>query len=193
MRDRTMRRAHELAKAPEAEVQAASALARLRRGRRLTGKGKLPDTGEPFGWRLLTGIEEDQAVAQACARLNDLGIPVELRSYSDLEQAVAWEVLSLAMRDLEPELGGNGEPYPRPFAEDSLELRDLLSETECDILFSDYGDFRASVDPDPWELDPETYRAIAEAVKKKHVANLTSFGSRALASFLLTLDNPPST
>jgi hypothetical protein len=188
-----MSRARELVEKPAAEVRAESALARFRRGRRLTGEGNLPDTGEPFGWRLLSGLEDDTAVAAAVARLNDLGIPVELRAYADLEQAVAWELLAIAMRDPEPAVGPGGELLPRAFCADSLELRDLIDETECDILFADYGDFKESVDPDPYTLDRETYLAIEQAVKKKQTANLIAFGSRGLATYLLTMDNPQST
>jgi hypothetical protein len=188
-----MRKAVELAAAPDVEAEARSALARFRQGRRLVGEGKLPDTGEVFAWRLLSGAEEDAAVSNAVKRLADLGVPTELRAYADLEEALTWEVLALAMRDPEPASAPDGTLLPQPFAKDSLELRDFLSVTEREILAADYGDFAESVDPDPMDIEPAVLVAIDDAVKKKQAGNLTAFGSRALASYLLIMDNPPST
>lgn len=192
MRRSAAKRAAELATAPVAEAKAVSALARFRQGRKLTGSGRLPETGEEFVWRLLSGAEEDAAVAAAVLRLSGLGLPVELRAYADLEAAITWETLAIAMRDPSEPDSPSGEKYPRPLCNDSTETRELLSDTEREILYSDYLDFVESVDPDPADIDPAVLVAITEAVKKKEFANLSAHGSRALASYLLITDSQPS-
>lgn len=192
MARRTMRRVAELAKAPDVEAEALSALARYRQGRRLVGKGKLPGTGEEFAWRLLNGTEEDEVVSATIKHLADLGVPYELRAYSDLEEVETWEILARAMRDPDPPMAADGTLLPRPFAKDALELRACFSKMEREILGIDYEDFVTSVDPDPVDIEPPVLIAIEDAIKKKDAPNLIAFGSRALASYLLTMGSPPS-
>jgi len=186
-----MRRSRELAEASPAEAEAVSALARYRKGRKQTGKGQLPQTSEEFRWRLLSGAEEDEAVSAAVKRQNQLGIPIELRSGQELEEALIWEILALAMRDPDRE-GTDANPYPQPFAKDSIELRELLSSNERDQLGAEYLDFAEQVDPCPSELPPELARAIANVVKKKDATALSNFGCTALSLYLISMGSQQS-
>ena len=185
-----MDRRQSLEKSEAAEAD--SKLAKLARGRRHTKESVVPGTDINFVWRVLTGEEKQACLGNACKRFKDLGIPDSLRSYNDLEDEMTWQVLSMAMRDPDKE-GSELNPYPRPLATVDT-CRRKLTIDERDILFSEYGDLEDEVDPDPM-LAPEMWFDQIEAALKKKPAEashqLSSFGSRTLIGYLLTMANPP--
>lgn len=80
-------------------------------------------------------------------------------------------------------------------------LASLAEWRECDDdqiegLWSEYRDLRERLDPlgdDSSGISEAEYDAMELAVKKKESALLMSFGSRKLATFLLTTAEPPAT
>lgn len=169
-------------------AEAVSRLATMRKGQRHTKRGVLPGDGIEFVWRLLSGAEKQAALAAAVQRMEALKLPIELRSYSDLEDECVWQLLAQAMRD--PQHPGPSGTYPETLARDADELRELLTVDERDALITAYLDFEDEVDPDPATISDELYAAIETAVKKRDARALRNFGSNLLASFVLSGASP---
>lgn len=175
------------------QAEAASRLAVILRGRRHTKVGHFPDKpDDTFRWRVLTGTEKQECQACAIRRFNELGIPPELRMYQDLEEELTWQVLFRGMRD-ESDPGTLNDPYPKSFAANVDELRDLLTVDERDALLIDYLDFESEVDPSPETVNAEVIQQITIALKKKEserLRALNDFDSATLRSYLATTVAP---
>jgi hypothetical protein len=141
----------------------------------------------PFVWRLLNGQEKQDAMSAAVARLDGVGIPLELMGSAELEDELSWQILARAMRD--PDVQGelDRDPYPVPLAADVDELRQRLTTDERDDLRYRYLDFEEENDRAPRDLSAEEMLAIERVAKKKpseSLAQLMSFGTRSLALYL---------
>jgi hypothetical protein len=168
-----------------------SKLAKLIRGRRHVKHSRIPDDESPipFVWVVLTGREKQEAAADSLRRFKDLGIPSELRSYSDLDDELTWQIIARAMRD--PDVPGtDAQPFPRQLAPVD-EVRELTVD-ERDILMSEYLDLEEEVDPDPLKMSRDWHAEIESALKKTppDVRALSNFGSRTLIGYLLTTVRP---
>lgn len=168
-------------------------LAKLIRGRRHTRSSEIPprnrgDEPIPFVWRVLSGTEKQAALGGAVRRFEELGIPDSLRTYTDLEDELTWQVISRAMRNPAVE-GDDHNPYPKPVGTPE-EVRDALTVDERDVLMSEYLDLEAEVDPDP-ALMPEVWHEQIEAALKKKADEalgiLVNMPSRALIGYLLSM------
>lgn len=171
-----------------------TALATLARGRKHTRPGKIPDTEIDFMWRVLGGRQKQECIALACARFDELGIPKELRTYTDLEDEQRWQVIAAAMR--EPDIKGtDSDPYPQPLGTPD-EIREALTIDERDILFSDYLDLEELVDPDPVKMPEQWHDDITAALKKSQhdrdesVRILSNLGLRTLIGWCITMVAP---
>jgi hypothetical protein len=167
-----------------------TALSKLIRGRKHTKPGRIPESDIEFEWRVLTGREKQECLARACQRFESLGIPKELRTYTDLEDELTWQVIGAAMRNRSVK-GDDADPYPEPL--DTMDnVRDALTVDERDILVSEYMDLEEQVDPDPANMPDIFYDEIISALKKSlkdptgAASSLSNFGSRTLIGFLLT-------
>lgn len=170
-----------------------SALAKIAGGRRQVRKCEM--LGHTFVWRVLSGTEKQDCLGGAVQRFADLGIPTELRVYSDLEDELCWQVLWHAMRD--PEIiGTDSHPYPRAYAASVSECRDVLTVDERDMLIIAYMDFQEEINPAATE--PAMFSAQIEEVLKKNddstqqLTDLINFGSHSLATYLLTMASQQS-
>jgi len=135
--------------------------------------------------RLLSGGEKQACQAAAIQFFNEIGMPLELRSYKDLDDEICWQLVYQFARD------GKG----RRIARDVDALRRSLSDNERDAIFDLYMDFQDEVDPSIDRLSDLTILAMQAALKKNSVADrveaLTKFGSRELRIFLATLGDHP--
>jgi hypothetical protein len=168
-----------------------SKLAKLLRGRRHFRRSSIGrgDGEVPFVWMVLSGSEKQEAAAGALVRFKELGIPNELRSYTDLEDELTWQVIARAMRD--PDVPGTEfAPYPNQLAPVE-EIRELTVD-ERDILYSEYADLEEEVDPDPLKMSQDWHAEIESALKKTppDVRALSNFGSRIVIGYLLTTVRP---
>jgi hypothetical protein len=162
-----------------------SRLAQLRKGIRALKPAEA--LGMTFVWRILSGTEKQDCLGSAVSRFAELGIPNELRMYSDLEDELAWQILWRAMRDT-TDVGTDGDA--RPFAKDVAECRDMLSIDERDALLAAYLDFEEEASP-PLGDGEVFFEQIRSLLKKNESAThkarqLISYGSRTLATYLAT-------
>lgn len=178
----------------DSRARGITALSTLIRGRKHTKPSKIPGTEIEFVWRVLGGREKQECLALACARFDTLGIPKELRTYTDLEDELTWQMVAAAMRS-PTEAGDDANPYPLALGTPD-EVREALTVDERDILITEYMDLEEQVDPDPL-LQPEIWHDDVVAALKKSlhstdeaVSILSNLGSRALLSFLLTTVAP---
>ena len=179
-----------------AEIEETSAgittLAKLVQGRQHTKPSIIPGTRIAFVWRVLGGREKQECLAGALQRFKDMGMPPELRHYTDLEDEVTWQMIGRAMRDPEIKSDDRG-PYPKPLATID-EIRDTLSTDERDIMMSEYMDLEDEVDPDPMFKSEQWHAQVEEALKKSQVDEaakaLSLCGLRMLAGYLLTTVRP---
>lgn len=158
----------------------AGKLASLLQGRRLTRESEIPGADIPFVWRVLSGADKQACLGDACARFQKLGIPVELRSHNDLEDETVWQIIARGMRDPD-----NVERQLAPVDE----CRENLTVDQRDILMSEYMDLEEECDPDPINVPALWFEEVQAALKKQPeeaARLLSSFGSRALVSYLLS-------
>lgn len=173
------------------EAEGVSKLATLMRGRREVTHTKIPGTDIGVVIRALMGSEKQECLGEANKRFADLGIPPEMRSYTDFEDEICWQILARVLRDPDDE--------SKSIAKDVDELRDLMTIDERDVLMTEFLDLEERCNPDP-ALMPEIWHdQISATLKKKRTHSLDSlgellnFGSRALASYMLTSAFQPST
>lgn len=183
----------------DSRARGVTALGALLRGRKHTKasaiKGRAPGEPDvPFVWVVLSGREKQECMGRACARFDALGIPHELRTYTDLEQELTWQLVAAAMRSPDNR-GTDANPFPDLLGEPD-EVRDALTVDERDILISEYMDLEELVDPDPMLQPQQWHDDIVHALKKSlddsdaAASILSNLGSRALLSFLLTTVAP---
>lgn len=156
----------------------------------------------PFRWRQLTGTEKQIARSLAVRRLQQLDLPLDLLSGTDLEDECSWQILAMAMRD--PDEPGAAGEYPLALAANVDELRELLSTDERDELITRYLDFEERLEANPAEV-PEVQLSIALQLARKPVGQslggLMNLGSRVLALAVIKLvadaaaasSSPPAT
>lgn len=168
-----------------AEGKAARAISVLRSGKRYLVDDELEANGitARFTWRVLTRSEKQVCLSRSIARFKELGIPEELRGCEDLESEVTTQVLFEAMR--------SADDSDRPFAGNVDELREFLTVDQAAQLWNRYADFEDEVNPN---LDESlVVPLIEEAIKKKDLHILMSYGAPMLATYILTLGSPPLT
>ena len=169
-------------------AQGASKLNALLRGTLHTKPSSIPGSDIDFVFRVLSGHDKQAVLGNACKRFDELGIPVELRHYNDLEDEMTWQILAMAMRDPDHK-GSDANPYPKPLATVD-ECREKLTPDERDSLISEYMDLEEQVDPDPMNVPDEWFEAVTGALKKKapeRARALNSFGSRILTGYMDTM------
>jgi hypothetical protein len=140
--------------------------------------------------RLVTRAERFAAVADARRALEAAGMPVDASAVTALGAHEQWHyelgarLLAVAVRD--------PEATDRQLA--SVDDWRKCDDDQLDALWNRYQDLEAELDPLGLgaPLAAEDEAAIAAAAKKKDAAMLMSFGSRKLASYLLTSDDPPA-
>ena len=175
---------------PETRARQAAVgrLSGLLQGKRRRKAGIWP--GDPairFQFQVLRNDESQAAQAQAFKHFRetlelDPTLALNLQTFRD-EQAT--QILALAMRDPEdPDL---------PLASNAADLRAATDQDDRASLIAQYVDLMDETDPDPGTLSPEVEREILALVKKKDGSGLAAFGSRTLASFLLSMGSPRST
>lgn len=176
-----------------AATQGDSILAKLIRGRRHVRESEIPprnkdDEAIGFVWRVLSGTEKQESLGAAVKRFSDLGIPETLRTYTDLEDEITWQVIARAMRN-PADPGDDLTPYPKPLGT-SDEVREALTVDERDVLMSEYLDLEAEVDPDPALMPEIWHEQIMAALKKSPSEALgicVNMPSRALIGFLISM------
>jgi hypothetical protein len=171
--------------------KAESKLATYMAGSLVAEHSTIPGTDKPFVWRKLSSRQKQLAVAAAVRRLEEVAIPQGLRSYADLEDEIAIQVLHLAMRDPDVE-GTEFDPYPRTLATNADEFGLLIDEDTRDLLAIEYRDLEEDTSPRADEFDDEEMRALEDAIEKKSSRLLNSFGPRILRHWLLTSASPQS-
>jgi hypothetical protein len=174
-----------------AEARAESKFSSYMAGSLRTRESKIPGTEHAFVWRRLSSNQGQDAVDAAVKRFNERDLPLELRSYQDLEDEITIQVLHLAMRD--PSVPGTDrDPFPKRLADSAKELGDFLDEDLRDILANEYKDFvddnSAAHDVEP---SGDEMAELERAIEKKDVRLLNSFEPRTLRHYLLTLASRP--
>jgi hypothetical protein len=151
----------------------------------------IPRTQITAKMRLCSRREISEARAEARRALQAEGFPVDASAVAALGAGEEWQY-ELAVRTLAVAI--------RNPKKTELALASLDDWRECDddqiaALMKTYDDFAARIDPlgenAPGLTEPEVHALIA-AAKKKDADTLMSFGSRKLASFILTSAFPPA-
>lgn len=165
----------------------AQMLERLRKG---TDQGKIvqwpgtdsSDKSSQF-WMAPLGCDQLQdAYAEAHARFEKIGLPLNVYTSPDWHSEVAMCILARSMRQLEDRnetLFANAE-----------ELRPLLSPEVRDHLAEDFVALAKECDPDPAEMDRDVLAKIDEFVKKKDARALASFDSSILSAYIVGTESP---
>ena len=135
--------------------------------------------------RALSRSETQQCLAAAVRRFREMELPYDSALFHDhFEDELLNQMLHFSLRD---------ERNPQvTFAEDADNLRDFLTPREQSKIFDVYERHFGDVRPDPELLSPGQLAEIRNAIKKKDSAVLRRFAWVELASYLLTLDEPPS-
>lgn len=135
--------------------------------------------------RLLTHGEEEEVRADARRACQRLGVPEGplLESSRDFLENVAVRTLSIAVRQVD-NLALALAPIGEWQACVSAQIADLWQQ---------YQDLEAALDPVGTGLTAGEAALLVDAAKKKDEVLLRSYGSRRLASFALTLVDPPAT
>lgn len=163
-----------------------SRFAALQRGRQ-THRVRWPrkdGQGPEILVRVLSRTETQECVADARRRFEDLKIPVDALSLDAYQDEVLVQILYRSCRDPEaPE---------RSIFVDVGDCRDNTTVDEQAAMYLIYRDWQREEDPDAAEITVDELRDIEITVKKKDLNLLKRFGSRALATYLLSMAGPPS-
>lgn len=148
--------------------------------------GLVDTDGSPVTVKLkvLTCDQIQWAHARAIVRFTEvLKIPIDSPHTIELfEDEVRLQVLFDACRD-------PADPK-KPFAVDDADMRENTTAELRELMFDRYVDHARKVDPALEELSDEETKEVIAALKKKDRVTLVAFGSRTLASFLLSMDSP---
>lgn len=143
----------------------------------IAGRMRLVDRSES-----LAITAETRRLFKTIGLIDDQGRVV---SADDWNAEIAVRHLALAVRNPED----TGKPL------DSLEEWRLCDDDQIEALWSSYRDLRQQIDPLSDESTPVSdadLETMRTAVKKKESSVLMSFGSRKLASFILTSAEQPA-
>lgn len=140
----------------------------------------VPRTEVKGRMRLLTRAETKSVRADARRECQRLGLKDEEYGRDFLDE-VGVRSVALAVR----------QPGNEALALAPLEEWEACDEDQIAALWQQYKDLEEHLDPLGAECTEAEVTLIAEAAKKKDAILLRSFGSRKLASFLLTSGAPP--
>jgi hypothetical protein len=169
-----------------AEARMSTRLAKIAAGKRVTRLTRWPQLDFDVLLRVLSNADTQACHARAIARFADLKIPIDAIVTANLFQdEIVLQVIHEACRDPEhPE---------QTYAVDADDLRENTTNRQREAMMEIYADFAAEVDPDAEQMSSELVGGIVDAIKKKDSVRLKSYGSRALATFMLSSVSPPST
>lgn len=151
------------------------------------------DTEVSFVFALVPGNVHQEAEAAAVRWLRKLEIPYEIAARGAMRAEIEWQTLWRVMRDpASPTMQRERQPPWRwkPLTKDVAQLRTLLTDDERAKLMNDYLDFEEVHNPRLDTMTAEAAAGVVELLKKKDLAGLVSFGSCALANYLLSLADP---
>lgn len=168
----------------EKDARPLSRLAEIARGKRELRPATWPGLGIACRMRVLSCSEVQECQAAAFVRFQDIKLPIDVYSISLFEDEVITQLLHRACRDQD-------NPQEQTFAIDAQDLRENTNVDQRAAMFEIYKEFADSVDPSPLDMAPEEVRTILEAIKKKDRITLSSFGLRALVTYLLTTASQP--
>jgi hypothetical protein len=148
----------------------------------------VPRTSVRARMRLLTRSEGQQVrqesrLALAAVGLTDASRSPAPESWREWHEELVPRTLAVAVRALDADL---------PLA--PLDEWQICDDAQIRALWQRYQDLETQLDPlASLELSTELLEEIIDAAKKKDAALLTSFGSSALASCLITTASQPAT
>jgi hypothetical protein len=151
----------------------------------------VPRIGVKARMRLVSRSEVAQLTADARRFFAELGLPNDpvglaaVGLLAEWHNEIACRHLAIAVRvsDDGPPLATVGE------------WRDDCDDDQIAALWQEYQDRAEQLDPlrDGTQLDSSEILKIAAALKKKDATGLRSFGSRKLASYMISTADPPAT
>lgn len=154
-------------------------IAALRRGTRAERECVWPGAdGFDFVLVPLLCGQLQEAYADAQKRFDILGIEVTLLTHDNFIAEVNTQVLAIAIRD------PDDESRATRLFKTGAELRNLITEEERTDLTTEFIELQEAANPDLDTLTPERLDEISEAVKKKDLSTLRSFGSNTLSFYL---------
>jgi hypothetical protein len=179
----------------KADVDAVARLAeRLGRTRRRYRDIRWP--GGELIVRLYVPPEEERQFAKRCAidRLREIGLPVTALTADALDEESAMQLLAMCLQDPQRPLAGAAGAQGRCEPLESADvLRGTIDADERTAFVVELADLIREVDPRLYELSPADRAAVDDALKKKDESRLRSFGSSALARYLITSESRPAT
>ncbi len=160
-------------------------IAAARRGTEHSRRCVWPGTDKEFVMRVLTCDEKLFARANTDRQMKSSGIERDLIGMDAQEEELTLQFLAISCR--------NPEDESKPLFDSPEQMRKALHGRELRELSFEYSSLIADYDPDFEDLTSEDVDAILEQVKKKDVNQLRGFGSKRLASYIITMEKPPLT
>lgn len=167
----------------EAASSGAALVERLRKGIKNEVAINFPGTKDQVVLVPLTCDELQAAQAKAYERFRKLNIEVTSFNSDDFLSELYTQIISVSMRD------PSDLSRKKKMFRDANEARRLLLPDERTAITSAYSALMKEANPDPNEMDDETFEQITEYVKKKDVPQLSVYESSTLAIYITSMDS----
>lgn len=173
-----------VAEASALSQEATSRWAKMRKGRKFTRDTVWPEEPDiPIALRVLTFSEVQESVADAARRFRELELPLPAQDITfaeDFQDEIMTQLLWRGCRDV--------NDHSKPACLSVKEMRDCTTIAQRSACYKEYRDLEDEIDPDPESMSAEVIDEIRDAIKKKQLDRLKSYGSTSLASFLLSTE-----